>query len=184
MRLFFALPLPETLKQALAALQAERLGQGLMAAWPRPEGMHLTLAFLGERPEAAWPPLQALGARVAARHAPFPLRTACLGGFPSPSAARVLWLGLEAEPRLEALAADLTAALEGAGFPREVRPFRPHVTIARPRRPGPVDLRGAPPPLAFPAEALGLFASLPDGPGPAVYRTLGLWRLTAPPGAP
>jgi 2'-5' RNA ligase len=46
----------------------------------------------------------------------------------------VLWLGVETgKEHLVQLAAHLNECLEAEGFPKEVRPFRGHITLARSR---------------------------------------------------
>ncbi|HJV38523.1 MAG TPA: 2'-5' RNA ligase family protein [Geothrix sp.] len=80
LRLFFALPLPPALQTSLGRWQAAHPG---IDRWSRPEGLHLTLAFLGERPAEGLPGLEALGAEIANRHRAFPLATAGLGAFPA-----------------------------------------------------------------------------------------------------
>ncbi len=174
-RLFFALPLPPLLRGALGRWQGrlpEDARQG--ARWCRPEGLHLTLAFLGDCSEEALPRLGAVGDAVAGRREPFILRTAGLGGFPSFGAARVLWLGLEPSPALEALAADLRTTLSAAREPFDTKPFRPHLTLARFRAPVPADGFPPPPPSAsFQADRLALFESRPQG----CYTPLQVWSL-------
>lgn len=154
---FIALALPESLREALGAWPRP----AIPAAWARPEGLHLTLAFLGgiDGTEA----VDAVMDAVAPRHRAFALRTAGLGGFPSPERARVLWLGVEEEPRLRALAESLRAALSAAGLPFEARPFAPHITLARPKPAA--DLRGllAPQPADFEVQALARFRSRGEG---------------------
>ena len=56
-RLFIALQLPDAWKDALARLQDEmraalheRFGDSVRPRWVRPEGIHLTLKFLGATP--------------------------------------------------------------------------------------------------------------------------------------
>lgn len=64
--------------------------------------------------------------------APFPVRLAGAGAFPSAARPRVVWLGLaEGSPQLEALAAGLGRELTGRGWPEDERPFRGHLTLAR-----------------------------------------------------
>jgi 2'-5' RNA ligase len=170
LRLFLALPLPPESREALGAWQrAQAGGEG----WSPPEGLHLTLAFLGERLPGDLVALEAVGAAVARRHGAFPLRTAGLGGFPDGARARVLWLDLAPCPALEALATDLRRALANAGEAYDARPFRAHITLARFRR-----LRSAtgfpvPPPAAFAADRLVLFESGPHG----SYVPLRAWHL-------
>ena len=181
-RLFFALPLPPPLREALGRWQGrwpevagevarENAGEG--ARWCRPEGLHLTLAFLGDCPEEALPRLGAVGEAVAGRREAFALRTAGLGGFPSLAAGRVLWLGLEPSPALEALAADLRTTLSAAREPFDTKPFRAHLTLARFRRTRSLAEFTAPPPAAFAADHLALFESRPQG----CYTPLQVWSL-------
>jgi 2'-5' RNA ligase len=169
LRLFFALPLPAPLREALGHWQQT----GPPVRWSRTEGLHVTLAFLGDRPAEALPALDALASAVAARHAPFALHTEGLGGFPGSRRARILWLGLAPAPALESLARDLRGALATAGEPFDSKPFRAHVTLARLRRPQPLRVFDAPPPATFTADRLVLFESGPQG----SYTPLRAWNL-------
>jgi RNA 2',3'-cyclic 3'-phosphodiesterase len=75
-------------------------------------------------------------AAVALRHGPFPVRVAGVDAFPDHDRPRIVYLGVVAgRAELLALAADVEAELVGLGFPRERRPFRPHVTLGRIRSP-------------------------------------------------
>lgn len=130
MRLFVALELTEEVRAAVRALIARLEPAGADLRWVRPEGMHLTLKFIGEVPEEKLAPLQAaLGAVVSA--APVALNFHGLGYFPNERAPRVLWVGAQASANLAPLAADLEAALEPLGIAREKRPFSPHLTLGR-----------------------------------------------------
>lgn len=170
MRLFFALPLPPGLGEALGPWQREQAG---IEGWCRPEGLHLTLAFLGARAPEDLAALARTGAGVAARHRPFDLATTRLGGFPEGDRARVLWLGLAPSPALEALAADLRGTLSAAGEAFDAKPFRAHLTLARFRRARPVAAFADPPPAAFAADRLVLFESAPRG----CYTPLRAWHF-------
>jgi RNA 2',3'-cyclic 3'-phosphodiesterase len=130
-RVFFAIPLPEALKIALGALQARLRQSGVAASWPDPQGLHLTLAFLGEQPVESVPTLLAVAKEALAGQVAFPLATDRLGGFPKDRAARVLWLGLGAQPALGRLAAALRLGLVEAAIPFDEKPFKAHLTLAR-----------------------------------------------------
>ena len=169
LRLFFALPLPPELRDALGRWQQDR-GP---ARWVRPEDLHLTLAFLGERPAEVLPALEALAALVAPRHGAFSLRTARLGGFPREERTRILWLGLEPCPVLETLAEDLRGALASGGQAFDAKPFRAHITLARLRQPRPLATFTSPPPATFAAEGFTLFESRAQG----GYTPLRTWPL-------
>ena len=134
-RAFVTIELPSDI---LAEL--ERVAQELRDAkvsgvrWVRPEGIHLTLKFLGDiPPESVDTVSQALGRCVSTR-APFELRLSDLGVFPNLRAPRVIWIGLDGAlgPLLD-LQRAVEDELEGLRFPRERRDFSPHLTLGRVR---------------------------------------------------
>jgi len=137
LRLFFAL-WPSAAMQAQLATAAGATLLALRSGRPVPcEHLHLTLAFLGSVPESA---LQRL-ANVAANRAPAPV--APQGAIES--AIEVAFDRLEYWPRAEivcagasvvpraaqAFAEALKQSLTSAGFAPDLKPFRPHVTLAR-----------------------------------------------------
>ena len=130
MRAFIAIDLPETLRDALERSQRTFRASAPDARWTRPQGIHLTLKFLGEiqdqQVEKVKERLAALG-----RFELFRIEVKGFGFFPDARRPRVLWAGVEAPPGLAELAASVEAAMETLGFPREDRPFRPHLTLAR-----------------------------------------------------
>ena len=137
MRGFVAIDLADAVRAALereqARLRAECLRNDIIR-WARPEGVHVTLKFLGEIPSeraaAVTAALEPLG-----DFATFEVEVKGFGFFPNASHPRVLWAGLEAPPALEDLAARVEKALAPLGFPPEDRAFRPHLTLARFREP-------------------------------------------------
>jgi RNA 2',3'-cyclic 3'-phosphodiesterase len=163
-RLFIALPVPAPVRRRLAALQEEWSAAGLPFRWVRPEGMHLTLVFIGERPEGEVPRLEEAVARAVAGRGPLRLAVEGLGAFPGLEQPRVLWAGLTGDlVALDALRRAVGRELRAARVPFERQPFRPHVTLGRAKGPpgesGVANLRGA---------------GLPDGEGAA----FGAWTST------
>lgn len=138
LRLFFAVGLPDDLKQQ-AGGHAARLRRDFphaKAGWERPEKMHLTLKFLGDVDASRVPSLTAAAERSAAGLSPFGLTAEGAGSFPPHGAPRVLWLGLRDEAGgLALLQRRLEEECEREGFQREPRPFKPHLTLARIRAP-------------------------------------------------
>jgi len=126
-RLFIVLELPETHRAALAALDP----QLKHVRWARPEQMHLTLAFLGNvEPESEVALREAL-AEVRVPSFFLPLRSLGTFGRGKPS---VIWAGVgNAHPHLFALHKHLQDAILRARLEPDLRPFHPHVTLARPR---------------------------------------------------
>lgn len=125
MRLFIAIELPDYLKMALGRLRIDIPG----ARWVPAEQIHLTLAFLGEVEDIF---VERLTGNLASIHAPgFELCFSGTGCFPNRSRPRVLWIGLEPEPRLQALASKVREAALAREILQEERPFSPHITLAR-----------------------------------------------------
>lgn len=180
MRLFLAVELSDEVRAALArcAEELQRTEPGWR--WVRPEGMHLTLRFLGEVDVARLLGLSPRWRRAASKGPPAEIEVGGLGTFPPRGRPRVLWIGLQDRSggRLAATVQALEQAARAAGFPAEDRPFAPHLTLARaaaegrPRRPEvTVGTLGS-----FRADSVTLFRSVP-GRGGAVYTALERYPL-------
>jgi 2'-5' RNA ligase len=139
MRLFIALELPDAWKQALGELQdemrgalQERFGEAVRPRWTRPDGIHLTLKFLGETSSSRLD-----SAESALRHAvpeplAFNLELANVGSFSERRAPRVILAGVQGQTKhLHKLEERVETWLASAGWPRERRAFHPHLTLAR-----------------------------------------------------
>jgi 2'-5' RNA ligase len=141
LRLFLALDLPEAVRSSLDAAAAPARALGTKVRWVRAESLHLTLVFLGERPAAQVDAISTRVGAVCGAHAPFALRVAGMGCFPSPSRPRVLWAGLAGEiDALKALQRGVLDALVRAGLATPDARFDPHLTLGRVRdevQPGP-----------------------------------------------
>lgn len=135
MRLFVAGLLPPDFLEALTAWQVSLRASGLQAAWTRPENVHLTLAFLGDQPLEKAATLEDQALTRFRAEPPLSLRAHRWLILPSARAARVLALGLEADPRLLRLVEDLRRDLLRLGIAFDPKPFRPHITVARLRQP-------------------------------------------------
>lgn len=134
MRLFAGIPVSGTAESALLGVLARLQQTGWPVRWVRPEGLHLTVKFLGEVAEDR---LRAVADTLAvAASGTGMLAFGCtgLGAFPSLARPSVLWAGLEAEPALELLVDRVERGCTDLGFPLEGHPHRPHVTLGRVRR--------------------------------------------------
>lgn len=133
MRLFVALEPPAAVRDALASWAEAAVGEDRRLRLVAADALHLTLAFLGERPEADVAALAPALARALSRavpprdaHVEAPL-------WLSPRRPHVLTVAV-ADPsgRLAALQERVVAACaEATDFVPEARRFRPHVTVAR-----------------------------------------------------
>ncbi len=139
MRLFLALELPSATADELHVVVEPLREREPALAWVPTHKLHLTLKFLGDADEARVAALGQACERVAARHRTFDMQLAGVGAFPNFRRPRVVWMGVEAEPRLELLHHDVEVAAADVGYEVEGRPFRPHVTLARVREPLPAD---------------------------------------------
>jgi 2'-5' RNA ligase len=136
-RAFIAVPLPDALLKQLSGLQSrlERRVPPRSVRWVRPEGVHLTLKFLGDTPAEKLPGIkQAL--TVVARNAPICTFTVGeIGCFPNTLRPRVAWVDVQ-EPtgRLAVLQDAIEEVMVPFGYEPEGRGFTPHLTLGRVRR--------------------------------------------------
>jgi 2'-5' RNA ligase len=143
LRLFVALNFPESVRQALWQATAPLRDLGLPVKWVRPDGIHLTLKFLGDVPGEEEGELRAALGRAAAGARALPLAVGGFGVFPDFKRPRVVWSGIAPDPALELLQHRVEQEFAPLGFPTEARAFRPHVTLARAAREGrPRDFAG------------------------------------------
>lgn len=130
-----AVPLPAERREALHEAAAPLRAQAPDLRWTPAERLHLTVKFLGDTPADLVAPLGDAIRDVAARHGDVPLVLRGAGAFPTLRRPRVVWCGVEADPRLELLHHDVEEACASLGFAVEGRAFRPHVTLARVKAP-------------------------------------------------
>jgi 2'-5' RNA ligase len=105
-------------------------------SWSRVENIHLTLKFFGDVEQSRISTISAAAARSVKDFAPFETLIAGAGAFPRTTQPRVLWIGVDDPTRkLEELQQRFETECAAAGFAKEERAFRPHLTIARIRKP-------------------------------------------------
>ena len=127
MRLFLALDLPDTEREALAAVQGDlTVGRKM-----DPDTFHLTLAFLGEQDEAT---AGELDLELQALVAPgFELTLSGLDTFGGSTPA-VLFAGMAEAGPVTDLHQAVRRRVRAAGIELSRERFRPHVTLARFRK--------------------------------------------------
>ena len=132
-RSFIAIELPQELKSGLLKLQAELKSSGYtFVKWVAPEGIHLTLKFLGNIPAQKVDEVIRALVKASEEILPFQLETADLGAFPNLNRPNVFWLGIGGDvAKLSILQKRVDDVLEPKGFPKEKRAFAPHLTLAR-----------------------------------------------------
>ena len=125
-RLFVAIELPDSVRKTLVRLDPRIRG----ARWLPAEQMHLTLSFLGdvesETKERLCEKLNAI------RWSAFFLPIIGLGTFPAKGWPKIIWIGVgTGHPHLFQLHKRVQEAALGAGLEADLRPWHPHVTLAR-----------------------------------------------------
>ena len=187
LRLFVAIDLPEDVRESLGRLQTDLRRHDLSGLrWTRPQGVHLTLKFLGETPASSLAAIEAALARAVSGMPSFRLALGAPGTFGNRRGPRVLWVDVEGELQpLQQLQAAIERELAAAGFAPEERGFSPHLTLARvpqPPRPGLAERVGraleavASPRGEFEATELLLMRSKLQ-PGGAVYSRVAAFPL-------
>jgi 2'-5' RNA ligase len=136
LRLFVAIELPAKVRETLAATidVLRRLPDADALRWVRPEGIHVTLKFLGSVHEEDLPAINTNLTAALAGASTFDLTAVGLGSFGGPRRLRVVWAGVGGDvAALAALAERVEGACAPLGFKREQRPYSAHLTLARVR---------------------------------------------------
>jgi 2'-5' RNA ligase len=125
-RLFVAIDLPESTRQLLASLDPHIRG----VRWIDPVQMHLTLAFFGDVADDIE---LALRERLKAiEFGAFFLPITGVGMFSAKGAPKIIWIGVgKAHPHLFQIYKRVQEAALAAGIELELRPWHPHITVAR-----------------------------------------------------
>jgi RNA 2',3'-cyclic 3'-phosphodiesterase len=131
MRIFVALDLDSAIRERIQKFVEEVRVTAPDARWISGEALHVTLKFIGEQPDAAIAQIEA--ALRSIRAGPFQVSFSGTGFFPTPRAARVFWIGIQAEDALTRLAKTIDESLGLIGIPKDDRAYSPHLTLARAR---------------------------------------------------
>lgn len=132
-RTFIAIELPHPLRKKLAEVRYRLpVGPAKAIRWIPPDGIHLTLRFLGDIEPSRVPAIAERVAAAAAQTGRFWLELAGTGAFPPSGPPRVFWFGVAGElQRLNHLQGRIEGGLSTLGFERDRRPFHPHMTVGR-----------------------------------------------------
>jgi 2'-5' RNA ligase len=134
LRIFTGLALTPEVREFVSDVTVALQGEVRGVRWVPPENLHVTLKFLGNCEESQVARLVD-AMQKAASQLPLTLTVRRVGAFPSLGSARVIWVGAEdLEGRVQKVYNVLEKGAERCGFPREKRPYRPHITIGRARK--------------------------------------------------
>jgi len=129
MRLFVAVDIDDAIRERIARFIEGVCGFAEEARWIRPESLHVTLKFIGEKSEEDVEKIKRVLETVEA--GTFEMSIRGYGFFPGARAPRVFWVGIEGGPKLTSLAAAVDEALARLDIPKEEHAFTPHLTLAR-----------------------------------------------------
>jgi RNA 2',3'-cyclic 3'-phosphodiesterase len=129
MRLFVALDIDDSIRDRITRFLDGVREFAPDVRWVRPETLHVTLKFIGERPEEEVERIKASLSAIEADRVEMEIRG--YGFFPSARAPRVFWIGIESDSRLPALAVKVQDALTTLDIAKEEHAFNAHLTLAR-----------------------------------------------------
>lgn len=173
-RLFAAVVPPTTVLDTLDVFVEPRRTADPNLRWVKRDNWHLTLAFFGDVPDERVEPL--IDALAGVRPTPFEVVLDGAGAFPDPASARVLYAAVSTgSDELTALSRRVRTAADRVAVPSDNAKHRPHLTLARTRRPTEVTrwlrIVDAFPPTRFEVAGFDLIASQLHPSGPA-YRVV------------
>jgi 2'-5' RNA ligase len=139
-RSFFAFELPPEIKKIVARV-SQGLGQSpLDARWVKVDNIHITVVFMGNIQSDEIPAMGEGAQKLCQNYSPFDVSLNGIGCFPNKRKPRVIWLGLDGDmERMASFRDALQKHLTPFGIKEEKRAFKPHLTLARFRKPRRMD---------------------------------------------
>jgi len=137
-RVFCAVELPDVVRARLEdhVRRLQKEVPDAAASWSRVENIHLTLKFFGNVEVNRIEKISAAADRVVRQFSTFQIAVGETGVFPRASRPQVLWIGVsDPSGQLSALQTKFENECAAEGFEKEDRAYRPHLTIARLRKP-------------------------------------------------
>ena len=135
-RSFLAFELSPEMKGVVRQSYENARTSGLEVRWVRPEGIHLTVVFMGAVREEDMAAIGQETSEACSQFAPFRAALKGMGCFPSCRKPRVLWIGIEGEiERMSGFRDELQKRLVPFGVKVERRGFNPHLTLGRFKKP-------------------------------------------------
>jgi len=129
MRLFVALDINDEIRCRIARFLEGVCGFAPEVRWVRPESLHVTLKFIGEKSAEKAEEIERALRTISAETIDIAFRG--YGFFPNARAPRLFWIGVEAGSKLAWLAAAVDKSLTALEVPPEGHSFNAHLTLAR-----------------------------------------------------
>ena len=135
MRLFIAIDINnQIIAHKVSAIQSLLVDNGVKGTYPSVDQLHITLKFLGETPEHKVQLIDEVLKKIKATDE-IVLKINGVGGFPSLKRPRIIYLDVVANDPLYTIQSRIEHEMSRLGFKREGRPFKPHITIFRVKKP-------------------------------------------------
>ena len=126
LRAFLAIELDQQLRERINSIQSQMKESGADVKWVAVSNMHLTLKFLGDTQQNLINLIKKNLKAVCFSHRVFEIEIAEIGGFPSLSKPRIVWVGLKDNPPLNRLAEAIEQKLNLLGISPSDKPFHGH----------------------------------------------------------
>ena len=159
-RLFLAIPLPDSVKNALEDMQQTLVGIYGKRGLVHRDSLHLTLRFYGDVPDDRIPCLVEELERHFSNLPVIETAVHDLTGFGRPDFPRVVVAGVKPDRAIHMLAGRAEEQARHAGFKAEDRPFRAHITLHRPKQAGYLTSRVLDDPIPFQVDRIELMQSV------------------------
>ncbi|MCP3741096.1 RNA 2',3'-cyclic phosphodiesterase [Rossellomorea sp. BNER] len=128
---FYALRIPNKVKQELDEWIQEIKPSFPFQKWVHPEDYHITLAFLGNAAAVQLQNTESIIRETISTIMPFEMKTDRLGTFGQEMNPRIFWANSSTPSSLVELRRNIYKACESQGFQLDQRTFTPHITLAR-----------------------------------------------------
>lgn len=130
MRLFYAIELDDITRKLLVDMQSALKPKAVRANFSQAGNLHLTLRFMGEVEPGHLNVLKKIQGFTAEKFKGFTLELSGPGAFERGNRS-IVWWGLKPNKQLFSLQSALETEIRANGFPPELKPYRPHITLAR-----------------------------------------------------
>lgn len=177
-RLFFAVPFEEsTQKELLTLIQAlKKLPHSQNVRWEKPQNLHITLHFLGNLTHEKVPQLITNVQQAITDSVAFEANFTHVQVFPPSKHPTVLALGITPSASFQDLVTKIAEGMMHLNLSPEKRPYVPHLTIGRLKRPPHPFITETPKLSPFSVNRVILFQSFTLASG-AEYQSLETFQL-------
>lgn len=132
MRYFIALELPQNSKEEIKVIQEEFKKIIPGARLTDNDKLHLTIAFVGEKPDKFQKDLEEMLKKATQNIPPFAITPAYIDGFPNLHEARIFWIGVKGDiDKLMIIRERIKDGLVQLGLDVDDRRYTPHIAIAK-----------------------------------------------------